>query len=64
VQNKTESQKSLMVLKNVLQEVKPSAVSEHKIDDKGIELKLHISTAKLTAAGTKDLVSLLMSDMM
>jgi hypothetical protein len=43
---------------------KASGVIDHKLDDRGLELKLFIPKEKLTRESTRELVSLIMSDMM
>ena len=43
---------------------KPSGVVAHKIDEKGLELKLFIPRNKLSRQSTRELLSLLLSDMM
>jgi len=44
--------------------VKPSGLIDHKLDDRGLEMKIFIPRDKLTGATARDLVSLLMSEMM
>lgn len=44
--------------------VKPSGLLDHKLDERGLELKLFIPRDKFTGTTARDLVSLLMSDMM
>jgi homoserine kinase len=41
-----------------------SGVVDHKLTSKGLELKLFIPKEKLTTESTRELVSLIMSDMM
>lgn len=44
--------------------VKPSGLIDHKLDERGLELKLFVPRDKLTGTSARDLISLLMSDMM
>jgi uncharacterized protein YjgD (DUF1641 family) len=63
---KSGSARSVELLKSALGSaaVKPSGVVDHKLDSKGLELTLFISKDKLTRESTRDLLTLLMSDMM
>jgi hypothetical protein len=61
--SKSEYEKSVTMLRAMLNEAKPSAVSEHRFDEKGLEIKLKIPNEKLTASGARELLSLLMSDL-